>query len=168
LTNTTYACISIEGKGYEIIKSYPIKEKEFLGSKIVSHLLLTIPVIIIANIIETIIFKLSMKECVIGFLLPISFTYFTGMLGCVLNITFPNFNWKNISFIVKRSIAAISSVFFSIGVVGVSFWVMFKNFNDNLMEAIYCLAMLMIVIDIGVSILLSLRAKKVCENLQLK
>ncbi|AEY67204.1 hypothetical protein [Clostridium sp. BNL1100] len=152
LTNVCYSSISIEGKNHQIVKSYPIRGFDFFGAKILFHLSLTVPTILIANTVLVIVLKISTKEVLLGFLLPILFTYFLALLGSTVNIFFPDFQWKNVTYIVKQSFSAILSVFAGIGFVSCSIFILFKYFSSNLLDSFFVLTLVMFLVDIIFSI----------------
>lgn len=160
LTNITYASISIEGKSHELIKVYPIKGREFFMAKILLHLSLTVPTLIIANTISVIILKLEIGEMLIGFILPLSFTIFVGILGCIINTLLPNFEWQNVTYIVKQSMAAILSIFVGIGVVGICLWILISKFSNYALMAMYVLAVIILIINVLITLLFAKKAEK--------
>lgn len=131
LTNITSSSISIEGKKRLMLKIYPIKATTFFETKIFFQLFLTVPIIIATNTIAIVVFRMNFQESLIGYFLPISFTIFSSLMGCFLNICFPSYNWENVAFIVKQSIAAILSVFMSVGITVLCFFIVFKYWAGN-------------------------------------
>lgn len=154
LTNVTYASISIEGHTHEILKALPVSAKEIVLVKYLFHLLLTVPVIGIATVILGVAFEMNVAEWVLCFILPTVFTAFTGMLGLFMNLMFPNYEWENVTYIVKQSIPAISTVFLSILVVGGSLWCLIRFFNHSILIASYILGVLYLIFTIIVSLFL--------------
>lgn len=165
ITNVCYASVSIEGKGHEIIKSYPIKGTDFFKAKLLFHLSLTVPVIIVANTVLAIVLKIKMAETLLGFLLPVSFSYFAGLLGCLINIYFPDFEWSNVTYIVKQSASAIISNLSGIGIVCGSFFILFKYFSSNMLNSVCVLAAVMILTDVAFSIFFFKNTEKLFKGL---
>lgn len=110
LSNVTYASISIEGKQRELLKAYPLSMKEILLAKYMFHLSLTVPMIFICSILLGIVYRMNKSEYCLLFLLPTVFTLFAGVLGLFINLIFPNYEWENVTYIVKQSIAAIMTI----------------------------------------------------------
>lgn len=154
LTNVTYASISIEGHNHEILKALPVSAKEIVLVKYLFHLFLTVPVIGITTIILGVAFEMSVSEWVLFFVLPTVFTAFTGMLGLFMNLLFPNYEWENVTLIVKQSIPAIFTVLSSLFINGITFWAVMYFFNNSIIVASYVLIgiFLFLTVNIGISL----------------
>lgn len=154
LTNVTYACISIEGHNHEILKALPISAKEIVMGKYLLHLLLTMPVIAITTLILGTVLEMNVSEWILCFVLPTAFTAFTGMLGLLMNLLFPNYEWENVTYIVKQSIPAIFTILMGLFIGGISFWTVMHFFNNLITIASYVLAgiFLFLAVVIGISL----------------
>lgn len=154
LTNVTYACISIEGHNHEILKALPISAKEIVMGKYLLHLLLTVPVIAITTLILGTVLEMNVSEWILCFVLPTAFTAFTGMLGLLMNLLFPNYEWENVTYIVKQSIPAIFTILMGLFIGGISFWTVMHFFNNLITIASYVLAgiFLFLAVVIGISL----------------
>ncbi len=109
LSSTTYASISIEGKQIEILKSLPISTQNVFNAKVRFHLSLSVPIIVILNTAMTFLLCLPWYIAVLGYIMPLSFSAFVGVAGYILNLIFPNFEWDNVTQIIKQSFPAILS-----------------------------------------------------------
>ena len=154
LSNTTYASISIEGKHRDILKSLPVSLKELLLAKYQLHLLLTVPIICITSFVLGSIYQMNSIELTLCLFLPITVSAFVGILGLFLNLLLPNYEWENVTYIVKQSIPAISTVFLSILIVGSSLWCLIRLFNHSILIASYILGVLYLIFTIIVSLFL--------------
>ena len=154
LSNTTYASISIEGKHRDILKSLPVSLKELLLAKYQLHLLLTVPIICITSLVLGSIYQMNNIELALCLFLPITVSAFVGILGLFLNLLLPNYEWENVTYIVKQSIPAISTVFLSILIVGSSLWCLIRLFNHSILIASYILGVLYLIFTIIVSLFL--------------
>lgn len=104
---TTYASISIEGKQIEMLKSLPIAAKSIFRAKVLHHLSLSVPTIFILNTIMAVYLQWSFPKVMLGYALPLLCSVFIGMVGYILNLIFPNFEWENVTHIIKQSLPAI-------------------------------------------------------------
>lgn len=104
---TTYASISIEGKQIEIIKSLPITATQFFRVKILHHLSISVPTILVLNTILSVYFRWPFFKTALGYIMPILYSIFIGVLGFILNLILPNFEWENATVIIKQSMAAV-------------------------------------------------------------
>lgn len=160
LSNTTYASISIEGKNRDVLKAFPISLRELLTAKYLFHLSMTIPVICIAAFVMEIVFKMNIAEMILCLALPITVSAFAGMLGLFLNLLFPNYNWENVTNIIKQSIPAVSTIFLSILIIGGSIWCLMKFFNLHMLIASYILMVLLLIL----TIILALCLRRIRKN----
>lgn len=154
LSNVTYASISIEGKQRELLKSYPISMKELLLAKYLFHLSLTVPTIFICATLLGIVWRMNVWEYCLLFLLPAVFSAFAGALGLLINLVFPNYEWENITYIVKQSISAIITILLSVLIVGGSLWIIIYFFSTQILFASYMLAFLFVLLTMLIGILL--------------
>lgn len=67
-----------------------------------------------------------------GYLLPLVFSAFIGVAGCIANLLFPNFDWENATYIVKRSIPAILNALISMALSCGGFYILIKHFPKHL------------------------------------
>lgn len=107
---TTYACISIEGKQMDLLRSFPIKPEDFFYAKLRLHLSLSLPVTAILNTVLAVSLHFSWPKMLLGYIMPSVFSLWTGTTGYFFNIRFPNFEWDHVTQIVKQSIPAIASM----------------------------------------------------------
>lgn len=159
LSNVTYASISIEGKQRELLKSYPISIKELLLAKYLFHLFLTVPMIFICATLLGIVFCMNVSEYCLLFFLPTVFSAFAGALGLFVNLIFPNYEWENVTYIVKQSISAIITILLSVLIVGGVLWITIQFFNTQILFASYILIFLFILLTIIIGILLKKASK---------
>ncbi|MFR1691347.1 MAG: hypothetical protein ACLSVM_14235 [Coprococcus phoceensis] len=159
LSNVTYASISIEGKQRELLKSYPISIQELLLAKYLFHLSLTVPMIFICATLLGIVCRMNVSEYCLLFLLPTVFSEFVGALGLLINLVFPNYEWENVTYIVKQSISAIITILLSVLIVGGSLWIVLYFFHTYILFASYILAFLFVLLTMLIGILLKKASK---------
>lgn len=112
---TTYVSISIEGKQIEILKSLPIAAKCLFRVKLLHHLSMSVPTIFVLNTIMALYLQWSFPKAMLGYAFPLLCSVLIGMIGYILNLIFPNFEWENVTHIIKQSLPAILTAL--IGVV---------------------------------------------------
>ena len=113
LTIISSGTISLEAKTLWIPKSIPVDAKNVLLSKAYPHIVISIPVILIACIIMQIPFEMSIVERVMVVLIPIVGTLFNAFLGIVINLAFPKFNWVNEAQAIKQGMAPFLAMIIS-------------------------------------------------------
>ena len=107
-----------------------------------------------------IVFKMNIAEMILCLALPITVSAFAGMLGLFLNLLFPNYNWENVTYIIKQSIPAVSTIFLSILIIGGSIWCLMKFFNLHMLIASYILMVLLLIL----TIILALCLRRIRKN----
>ena len=104
---TTYVSISVEGKQIEILKSLPVAAKCLFRVKLLHHLSMSVPTILVLNTIMALYLQWSFPKAMLGYALPLLCSMLIGMIGYILNLIFPNFEWENVTHIIKQSLPAI-------------------------------------------------------------
>ena len=102
------------------------------------------------------------NECIgilLLFLLPTVFSVFVGALGLLINLVFPNYEWENVTYIVKQSISAIITILLSVLIVGGSLWIVLYFFHTHILFASYILAVLFVLLTMLIGILLKKASK---------
>ena len=107
--------ISLEGDRLWIIKSLPIDTKDILDIKLLLHLVLCVPTGILFSIVLIFIFNVGLLESIIVVFAPVLFTIFIDLLGLLLNLWKPKFDWVNETVCVKQSMPVALTMFISMG-----------------------------------------------------
>lgn len=124
ISSTTCSSISLEGKSRWILYSIPAQFITIFNAKILWNLTILIPPIIIGGSILSWTLKLGILETFLLFFLPCAYGWFISVVGILLNIKYPNFDFNSDVEVVKRGIPVlltmllgIISVLFPIGAV---------------------------------------------------
>lgn len=109
LSSTTSSSISLEGKRLWILKTLPVKEKDVFNAKVLVNLLITIPFIIINNIIFLLMkdFYLNVFQVVSSFILPILIVLIISKVGLYINILLPKLEYEQLAQVVKQSLSVL-------------------------------------------------------------
>ena len=155
LTCTTSISFSLEGKNIWILKTLPVETSKIYISKVLVNLSITLPSLIIANIIFIIKLNLSFFDGMFLFITPTIYTLFSSCLGLLINLKFPNYDWKNEITVIRQSLSVILTLLFNIISVGILIGaILLINFIDwHIIVFIYSLVL------ISVTIYLSKRIK---------
>jgi len=116
-------------------------------------------VIFICAILLGIIFRMNVPECCLLFFLPAVFSAFAGALGLFINLIFPNYEWENVTYIIKQSISAIITILLSVLIVGGALWVTIQFFYTQILFASYILVFLFALLTVLTGILLRKASK---------
>lgn len=109
-TSITNSVISLEGRNINILKSLPIKTKDILLSKIFGSLALTIPVLLVGDIILFIRFNINPIECILLLVLSILLPFISSFIGIITNLKYPKLDWENEAEVVKQSTSSFMAV----------------------------------------------------------
>lgn len=146
LSSTTYASISIEGKEIEILKSLPITAKDVFWGKLCFHFAIATPVIVVINTLMAVILHYSWPVLLLGYVMPFLFSCFIGIAGYILNMIFPNFEWENVTQIIKQSIPAILSALLGMAVTCGSMYFLIRFYPDSLLPGGFAICGILVVI----------------------
>lgn len=111
LNCSTHSSISLEGKNLWIIKSLPVSIKEVFLSKIMVNLTILIPTILINSTIFNIYLKPSLLIVILMYVTPIIYALLISILGIVINVHFPIFDFKNEIKVIKQSLSSFLALF---------------------------------------------------------
>lgn len=111
--------ISIEAKTLWLSQSMPIRDKDVLLSKALPHIIISLPFIIVSVTICVVTLKLSIVGALIAYLLPITFTIFNGIIGVIINLKYPKFDWINEVVAIKQGAAPILAMLVSVATIGI-------------------------------------------------
>lgn len=110
MTSITSSSISIEGKSFNITKSLPVNPEEVLLSKVLSSNLITIPVILLCDIIFFISFEVQTFDIVAILIISLVMPTLTAIIGLFANLKYPKMNATSDTEVVKQSASSMISV----------------------------------------------------------
>lgn len=148
--------ISLEGNRLWIIKTLPIQAKDILMIKLMLHLLFCIPAGLIFSIATVIVFEVDILNAILVVMAPVLFTTFIDLLGLLLNLWKPKFDWVNETVCVKQSVPSILTMFIAMGlafVIGICY-MLIENFV-TLDIYMYMMFIVFIVLDIALYYMLN-------------
>lgn len=111
MTSITSSSISLEGKSFNITKSLPIKTEQILLAKILTSNIISIPIIILSDIIFFIAFKTGIFDTISILLISIIMPTITAIIGLFANLKYPKMNATSDAEVVKQSMSSMISVF---------------------------------------------------------
>ena len=116
LSSTTMASISLEGENLWIAKSIPVSTKTIFLSKVLVNLTILVPVLLDV-IILAIVLDFTLIQGIIVFVSTLLSIIFVSLFGLVVNLAYPNFEWKSEVVPVKQSTASFITVFGGMGII---------------------------------------------------
>ncbi len=110
--------ISIEGKFFPMIKTFPISTKSFLSTKILMNMIVASPNYILLPLIVGIGLNLGFINIASIMFFGFIYQLFLATAGLLLNLKMPKMDWTNIAMVVKQSgsvtVATLSSMVLTI------------------------------------------------------
>lgn len=116
---TTACAISMEGKGWWLTKSLPVRAKDIMDSKILVNLTIALPAYVIAELLCFLAVKPDVKEAVSLIVIPLVYILFMSAAGLAVNLALPVFDWENEVTVVKQSASTLVSMLVGFVAVGV-------------------------------------------------
>lgn len=146
LSCTTMCSISLEGKNVWILQSAPISIELICWSKIAVNLTLSVPVIVLNNLLLLYVLKPSFVDGILLFLVPLVYALFIAFSGMVINLRFPNFDWTNEVAVIKQSVASFISVFGGLlsCLIPIGLLLLIPNINPYVL--LVCLTILLLIL----------------------
>ena len=153
LTNTTAPSLSLEGSYFPILKSLPIRAKDIYYAKIMTNMVISTPFIFAYAVIFGFLVPASIVQKILLFILPFLFQFVVALLGMIMNVLFPKFEWVNHTVVIKQSLSVLLAMLIGVVLVlamGASYIYLLKgNVSLELSMVIYT-AVLGILATIGV------------------
>lgn len=167
ISSTTSTSISLEGKNFYILKSMPIQFKTIVIPKLSLNLSLSVPFLLMAEIIAVCILPLSWVGILGVLIIPILSVITFSMLGLLFNLFFPKLDWTSEIQVVKQSLSVFLSmitpmIFFGV-LAGIYFGFLSAILSVNWF--IFILFVLLLLVFITVLSVLCTKGKKLFQKL---
>lgn len=108
---TTYSSISLEGRCLPLLKSLPISYGDIIKTKLRVHFALLFAPIAIASALIAAAIKADIVTFIFTLLIPLAFSYYSGVFGMLLNLKKYNLDWTNEIAAVKQGFAVMVTIF---------------------------------------------------------
>lgn len=108
---STSISLSLEGKHFWILKSLPIKPQTVMQGKMLFNVLLSVPITLISLVFLTYSLEINLLRMVLMMLFAVSLSFIITVLGSLINLFVPKFEWKNPTQVVKQSAGALLGLF---------------------------------------------------------
>ena len=99
------SALSLEGKNLWCVKSMPVSDREVLLSKMITQLVVTVPPALVAAVLFIIASSASVEYWAFYILTPIAANILFALLGIIMNVAFPKFDYENEVQPIKQSMA---------------------------------------------------------------
>ena len=98
------SALSLEGGSFWIIKSMPLTSKQILIAKAIPNALVTAPPFLLFSVVVAVAIGAPAHYYPIYVLMPAVVAVMTSLLGIILNVAFPKFDYVNEAQVVKQSL----------------------------------------------------------------
>lgn len=136
MTQITASSISIEGKSFEITKSLPISTEKIFLAKIMSSNIITMPLLLISDIIFVIAYKVQLLQVIYILLMSLILPNFVAIEGLLINLIYPKMDANSDVEIVKQSTSTMISIFLGMG-IGIASIVLTAITTENNMATLF-------------------------------
>ena len=120
MTSITSSMISLEGKSINLLKSLPIKPYTIIQSKVLTAVLIMIPVFLVGDIIVIARFGCSIPQAIMILVGTIVLPFVSETIGIIMNLKYPKMDATSDTEVVKQSFSSTISVFIGMGLIGVT------------------------------------------------
>lgn len=103
--------ISLEGKNLWILKSSPVNEKELFLAKILTHVFIVIPEVIVSVVLICIKFRVKFMVAVLAIVFCSLFVFINAYGGLLINLLFPQINFQEETNVIKQGMSSLVSIF---------------------------------------------------------
>jgi|GEM_PF-1240904 len=95
--------ISLEGKNIWLLRSLPVSSGAVLRAKAGLQMWITIPFVAVAAVTAALVLGADLATAAVMLALPLLFAALTAMLGVIINLRHPRFDWINEVQVIKQS-----------------------------------------------------------------
>ena len=110
LSSITSSMISLEGKSFSILKSLPVKPFTIILSKVLTAIILMIPLLIIGDIVVFVRFGFNILEVLMILAASIVLPFVAETFGILVNLKYPRMDADNDTEVVKQSMSTMVAV----------------------------------------------------------
>ncbi len=160
ISSTTHPSISLEGKSLWIMKMLPVNSTIIFLSKIMVNLTFLIPTILISGTFFGIHFHFEPTNFILLYLTPLAYAIFISVLGIILNLLFPKFDFSNEVKVIKQSLPSFLVIF--AGIVAVAFPLIIGDMSTKFLILV---TSVMYFVDIVLIIILNVYGSKRIKSL---
>ena len=101
----TASAVSLEGKYFSISKTLPVTSKQVLLSKLLPQLILTLPASLFMSVMLIVAFGAPIESWAFYILTPLIANTFYAIVGLVINVACPKFNYTTEVQVIKQSLS---------------------------------------------------------------
>ena len=113
----TAPSISLEGKNIWILQTAPFDGWQVLKAKLKLHLMVNLPSSILCIAVLGVVMDIGTVGIVLAEAFTVLFVFLCAVVGLILNLKIPNFNWTSEAVVIKQSASVLVSMLVNMGLV---------------------------------------------------
>lgn len=117
LTFITAPMISLEGKAFNMLKSLPISGVKIVMAKVLSAMILIVPVTAIGSLMMAVRFQFGIIDVLLILIAAVTMPLATELIGILIDLKYARFDADNDAVIVRQSASVMVSTFTGLGMV---------------------------------------------------
>ncbi|MBR0372888.1 hypothetical protein IJH72_03060 [Candidatus Saccharibacteria bacterium] len=162
MTSITSSMISLEGGTINILKSMPVSAFKIIMAKVLTAVLIAVPVFLIGDVVLFIKFDFSVLQMLIILALSIIVPIVAEVLGIIVNLKYPKMDARNDTEIVKQSMSSMVAVFMGMILSAVTVYLMYLGIDNGVSAGKVMIVVLGVytLIMMGLIIYLKIRGDK--------
>ena len=138
MTTISGCSVSVEARSLWILKSMPVRAKEVLTGKLLSHLVLAVPASLICSTIYLFTTpELTVPGVVLMFLMPVAFNILNALLGLIGNLYYGKLDYPSIAKAAKSTSGALIPLLAIMLLVGGAVALYFILFREMIEVTVY-------------------------------
>ena len=167
MTSITSSMISLEGRAFNILKSFPVKPITVIVSKILTAMIIIIPFLCVGNAIIMIRFKFKIFETILILVASVVLPFVAETIGIIVNLKYPRLDAENDTQVVKQSVSSMIAVFIGMIMSAITIFVLVQSVVNNVPSNLIIISGLIIYIVMGAGMLiyLYLNSNKIFKNI---
>lgn len=107
MTSTTSSSISLEAKTLWIYKTSPVDIFTVFKAKIAVNVIIFLPVTVVTLTVVSIFFGFALLDVIASLLLPAACIFYASVIGLIINLIKPKFNWTSEIQAIKSSASVL-------------------------------------------------------------
>lgn len=162
----TAPSISLEAKTLWLLKSMPLRASEVFVAKIGASLVITLPPLAIAALVAGLVLGVTPVQGLLIIVTPLILQVFVSLMGLVLNLQFPRFDWLSETVAIKQSTSVGIAIFGGMAIVALPALV-YIFLANSIPAAIYMALCALLFLVLSLIMIAFLRGKgaKIFNNL---
>lgn len=132
MSSITSSMISLEGKSFSILKSLPVSSFKIIISKVLTAVIIMVPVLVVGDIIMFIRFSFNIIEVLMILISSIILPLVSETIGIIVNLKYPKMDAENDTEVVKQSMSSAIAVFTGMLLTGITILLIVKGIEHNI------------------------------------